>query len=187
MSILAGLMIGIGCILYLTIGGIPGAIAFSLGLMTVCLYKLKLFTGQAYKISIGEIKVKEIAKIWLGNFIGTALAATFAMALPNRAELIAAATKIMEAREQASLLSLILAIPCGMLMTFAVRQPHLNLLYIIFCVAGFILGGFYHCVADMFYTILGAHNIQHWFSLLFVTIGNIIGCNIYTIFSERGF
>ena len=38
MSILAGIMISIGCVLYLTIGGLPGAVMFSLGLMSVILF-----------------------------------------------------------------------------------------------------------------------------------------------------
>ena len=45
MAILAGIMIAIGCVCYILVGGIGGAALFSIGLMTVCLYQLPLFTG----------------------------------------------------------------------------------------------------------------------------------------------
>ena len=37
-GILAGIMIGIGCLLYLQVGGVAGACLFSVGLMSVCLF-----------------------------------------------------------------------------------------------------------------------------------------------------
>ena len=45
MSILAGMMIAVGCVLYLTVGGVAGACAFAVRLMTICEFGLKLFTG----------------------------------------------------------------------------------------------------------------------------------------------
>ena len=46
-SILAGIMISIGAALYLVIGGIPGAILFSIGLLTILYFQFHLFTGKA--------------------------------------------------------------------------------------------------------------------------------------------
>lgn len=46
-SILAGMLITLGAILYLTIGNVVGAIMFSLGLLTILYFKLELFTGKA--------------------------------------------------------------------------------------------------------------------------------------------
>lgn len=181
MSILAGMMIAIGCILYLTIGGVTGAVLFSVGLMTVCQYKLKLFTGQAYKLVTKEISIKELAAVWLGNLFGVLLMVALTTALPNSVALRDKAMEIMQSREQVGpAASFFLAIPCGILMTFAVKQPS-QLLYIAFCVAAFILGGFYHCVADMFYTLLGATTLPQFLNLLFVTLGNIIGCTLYPL------
>ena len=45
MAILAGMMIAIGCVCYILVGGVAGAALFSIGLMTVCLFELPLFTG----------------------------------------------------------------------------------------------------------------------------------------------
>lgn len=49
-----------------------------------------------------------------------------------------------------------LAIPCGILMYCATAAKEKDTLFTMLCVAAFILGGFYHCVADMFYTVVGA-------------------------------
>ena len=46
------------------------------------------------------------------------------------------------------------------------------------CVMSFICCGFYHCVADMFYTLIGATTWRQYVNILFVTAGNIIGCNL---------
>ena len=55
---------------------------------------------------------------------------------------------------------------------------NMRLAYIMLCVAAFILGGFYHCVADMFYTVMGAVSLKQVANLIFVTAGNTIGCNL---------
>lgn len=183
MSILAGIMISIGCVLYLTIGGLPGAVMFSLGLMSVILFQLKLFTGKAGNLTEKKIKIGELGLIWIGNLIGCAILAGIIYMSPNSQSIFQNSSNIMAARESAGFLgSFLLAIPCGLLMYFAVNAK--NLLKIVFaamCVSGFIMGGFYHCVADMFYTITGAQNLHQWCNVLFVTAGNIVGCNLYPI------
>lgn len=81
--------------------------------------------------------------------------------------------------------SFLLAIPCGILMYCAVNaKDTLRLIYIIMCVAGFILGGFYHCIADIFYTLLAGTTWQPYVNLLFVTMGNILGCNLIPVFKR---
>ena len=46
-SALAGFTIGLAGFGYLTVGGVPGAVVFAFGLLTVIAYGLKLFTGTA--------------------------------------------------------------------------------------------------------------------------------------------
>lgn len=53
-----------------------------------------------------------------------------------------------------------------------------NYLFIVAPVAFFILCGFNHCVADMFYTSLGAIQWKDFIHLIPTTAGNIIGCNL---------
>lgn len=51
-------------------------------------------------------------------------------------------------------------------------------LYVSMCVMAFICGGFYHCVADMFYTMGGAVTWRQYVNIIPVTLGNLVGCNI---------
>ena len=181
MSILAGVMIGLGCILYLQIGGLAGACMFSIGLMSVILFKFKLFTGKAGLLTTCAITPLELIKIWFGNLLGICLLCLIISVSPFNDIIAGKCMIIMEAREAAGFIpSLLLAIPCGMLMYMAGSVPEnpLQLLYVGMCVAAFIMGGFYHCVADMFYTIQGALTIHQFVNIIFITIGNIIGCNI---------
>ena len=185
MSILAGIMIAIGCLAYLQIGGLPGALMFSLGLMTVIYFKLKLFTGQSYKIVTGEIKWWQLIIIWFGNLVGAGLTGFAARLLPNSLELQEIARKFIQGRAQVGFLGcFILAIFCGLLMTFAVtanKNESQNVIYTGLCVAGFIMCGFYHCVADMFYAVFSGN--LSW-TLLFVTLGNFVGCNLYLVIKK---
>lgn len=57
MSILAGMVIAIGCVCYLRVGAVAGAIIFATGLLSVIFFKFKLFTGQAGKLVTKEITV----------------------------------------------------------------------------------------------------------------------------------
>ena len=81
---------------------------------------------------------------------------------PNYATIKAGADAILNTRIVADVglmfgQSFFLAIPCGILMYCAVSaQDTLRLVYIVMCVSAFILCGFYHCVADMYYTFLAA-------------------------------
>lgn len=61
MSILAGIMISIACVVYLS----AGALLFATGLLGILFYQMKLFTGKAD----GGITLAD----WLGNFIGTGM------------------------------------------------------------------------------------------------------------------
>ena len=79
MSILAGIFIGIGGIVYLSVGGVCGALLFAVGLLTICHFKYALFTGKTGLVLTGEIKISEILRIWLGNFVGTFIAASLAI------------------------------------------------------------------------------------------------------------
>ena len=77
--------------------------------------------------------------------------------------------------------NLIYGIMCGMLMFMAVKTfavSNGNPLYAMLSVAIFILCGFNHCIADMFYLHMGCMHILDYHVLIPTTIGNLIGCNI---------
>ncbi|MBQ8901954.1 MAG: formate/nitrite transporter family protein [Bacilli bacterium] len=72
-GIYAGIMIAIGAVAYLAIPNkVVGAFIFSVGLLTVCMYGMNLYTGK-----IGYILINKLNYIWellftlIGNFIGT--------------------------------------------------------------------------------------------------------------------
>lgn len=72
-SILAGMFIAVAGMLYLIIGGIEGAILFSVGLLGVVIFNAHLFTGKAGFVS----SIKDVTNLFyiilVGNMIGVAL------------------------------------------------------------------------------------------------------------------
>ena len=190
MDILAGIMISIGCLLYLQIGGVAGACLFAVGLGSICFFKMKLFTGQAGKLITKEIGAWELGQVWFGNLLGVIIMIGITLLHPNYAAINAGAEAILNSRITADIdlmfgQSFFLAIPCGILMYCAVSaQDTLQLVYIVMCVAAFILCGFYHCVADMYYTFLAAKQWQSYINLIFVTFGNVVGCNLVPFFKR---
>lgn len=184
-AILAGICIGIAGFGYLAIDGIAGAALFSCGLIAVVSYKFKLFTGTAGFFVKGELG--QLGIILIGNIIGCLLMSLMARVSPM--PLQEAAEKILSSRLSTGPLKAgILAIGCGFLMTtavtFARRDKWLPLL---FCVPMFIVCGFPHCIADVFYYLscsLDFWQTQVWSILLLylcIVLGNFIGCNIYRI------
>lgn len=190
MSVLAGILIGIGGIIFLTIEEkIIGSIFFSIGLLTILTFKLNLFTGKAPYICQNKPSyILDVLLIWLGNFVGTGLTA-FLVSFTRIKELITnRCISIVEIKLEDSLLSLfILSIFCGIMMYIAVdtynkRSENKNFvsgLIVVLCVSVFILAGFEHSVADMFYFWL-VSPLKKWIIPLFViTIGNVVGGNIF--------
>lgn len=181
LSIIAGLMIAMGGYIYLTLGGIAGALFFAVGLMTILHFDFELFTGKAGLLATKEIRKDDLFCIWMGNFTGCIIGTILTYGTPKAFELAAAATKIVEAKAaNHPLQNLILGIGCGILMYIAVKgyKDTKNMVFVFVPVAAFILGGFNHCVADMYYLSLGVVDPYHLFTLIPTTIGNIIGTNL---------
>ena len=74
-GIYAGIVIGIGGIAYLAIQNkIVGSFIFSVGLLTVCMYSLNLYTGKVGYILVNKVSyILELLISLIGNFIGTFL------------------------------------------------------------------------------------------------------------------
>ena len=191
-SIFAGICIGTAGFGFLasgiqseTYGSLVGAVLFSLGLLAVVGYKLKLYTGTAGFIEKNQ--VGELFLILLGNIIGCLCLALLARVSPM--DIQGAAQKILELRLRTGALRCgLLGIGCGFLMTtavtFARQEKYLPLL---FGVPLFIVCGFTHCVADAFYYLcvpvafLKAHALQILGVYACIVTGNLIGCNLYRI------
>ncbi len=191
-SIFAGICIGTAGFGFLasgiqaeTYGSLVGAVLFSLGLLAVVGYKLKLYTGTAGFIEKNQ--GGELFLILLGNIIGCLCLALLARVSPM--DIQGAAQNILELRLRTGALRCgLLGIGCGFLMTtavtFARQEKYLPLL---FGVPLFIVCGFTHCVADAFYYLcvpvafMKTHALQILGVYACIVIGNLIGCNLYRI------
>lgn len=179
LSILAGFMIAIGAIANLTLGPPLGPFMFTVGLMTILFFNLHLFTGKAGLLATNEISVLSLIKIWVGNFIGCTFGMVLAASLPQAEQLLESARAIVAVRNTNSMFeNFILGIACGILMYVAVNgyKKTGNTLAFVLPVAVFIFSGYNHCVADMFYIIVGGQRLSDFVSLIPTTIGNIVGC-----------
>jgi formate/nitrite transporter FocA (FNT family) len=122
LSILAGMMIAIGGIIYLTLSGIEGALLFSMGLLTILCLKLELFTGKAGLLATREIKLGKLFEIWIGNFLGTWILSFLLIFTPKGVVLAEKASEIVAIRIVNGFgVNVIYGIFCGMLMFMAVK------------------------------------------------------------------
>lgn len=122
LSIVAGMMIAIGGIIYLTLSGLEGALLFSMGLLTILCLKLELFTGKAGLLATREIKLGKLFEIWVGNFLGSWMMAFLLIMTPKGVELANKASEIIAIRlANGFFVNLIYGIVCGMLMFMAVK------------------------------------------------------------------
>lgn len=168
-SILAGFLIGIGGIAYLSLENhIIGAILFTFGLIVIIARGYDLYTGK-----IGYVeKLKEASSMLfmlLGNFIGVFLLGILATNINLSTDDICI-SKLSKTTLQVFLQSIL----CGFLMYLGVDTTKRtnNPLYAIMAVVIFILTGAEHCVANMFYFTV--YNNWSYEIILFMLI-NIIG------------
>ena len=186
-GIYAGMMIGIGGTVYLSISNsIIGAIFFSVGLLTI-------YTGMIGYII--ENKLNYIVTLLLtliGNFIGTMI--TSLLVLNTRiANLSVRAKEISSIKINDNYLSIfILSIFCGMLMYIAVntfkkeKDSIVRYLAIFICVIVFILSGFEHCIANMYYISLAKlWSLKAVLSMLIMILGNSVGSIFIAIFNNK--
>ena len=185
LAVLAGLSISIGGIVFLSCESkVAGAIFFTIGLFTVCTFGLNLFTGKVcYALDNKAFYILDLILIWCGNFIGcilTGLAMRLTRVAPT---LIETAQGVCEKKLSGSPLStIILGLFCNICIYIAVdgyrNNPHEigKYLALLFGVTVFILCGFEHCVANMFYfSMAGIFTGNMIVFLLLNTLGNIIG------------
>lgn len=151
-SVCAGYLIGLASEIYLRCKDARvGAVLFGLGLLTICAFKLKLFTGM-----IGESKLLKCIDILLYNAAGIAIAIAVLRIFPE---------------------ALALGIACGSLMQIGVCLYSKHPWATVLCVAAFLLSGFRHCIALIYYAYQYA--FLDWAFIFFsAVIGNIIGAKL---------
>ncbi len=180
LAVLAGFAIGIGGVVFLSLEiKLAGALMFTVGLYTICVHGLNLFTGKVgYLPERSADYLFDLLIIWLGNLAGTFLTAS--CVLFSRIKGISEpAKKMCETKIGDGFFSLLLlGILCGFLMYVAVDGyiKTQNPIILFMGVAAFILGGFEHCIADMFYfSVAEMWSLDVLLRVLTITLGNAIG------------
>lgn len=184
LGILAGLSISIGCTAFLASGNkIVGALFFVIGLFMILNFNFNLFTGKVcYTLDNKPSYLLNLLIIWIGNFVGTLLTALLVKGT-RLTSLITASETLASTKLNDNILSVfLLAIMCNILIYLAVYGYKnfdniiAKTLALIFGVSVFVLCGFEHCVADMFYFFLaGAWSWKMIGYLMIITLGNCVG------------
>lgn len=194
-ALLTGFAIGIGGVVFLSCDNrYMGSFLFGTGLFVILSFGFNLFTGKVgYAVENKPSYLLDLLVIWLGNLAGTFIMAQ--MILCTRISGIAEkAAGLCEAKMADSPVSiLILAFFCGMLMFIAadgfkkIENPVGKMLAVFLPVMAFILSGYEHCVANMFYySLAGAWTAKGFGYMLIMTAGNSLG-GMFIPFVRKGF
>jgi formate transporter len=223
LAVLAGAFIAFGAMFATTVlagadGVVPFGISrflsglvFCLGLILVVLGGAELFTGNTLMViawAAGEVRLREMLRAWLivyvGNFVGAIATAALVFLsgqyLSGRGTVATVALNIALNKVTLSFdHALFLGILCNVLVCLALwlaygaRTTADKVLAILFPISAFVVAGFEHSVANMYFIPLGLF-IKAWgpaalsvagydaltwpaffVCLIPVTIGNIIG------------
>ena len=184
-GVLAGISIAIGGTVFLSLEDkVLGALFFTVGLFAVCTFGFSLFTGKVcYVFDQDKHYALSLPLIWLGNLAGAFLTAAAERATRIGPALAEKAQAICTVKLNDGLLSiLLLSVFCNMLIWLAVEgyknNPHPagKYLSLFFGVTVFILCGFEHCVANMYYfSVAGMWSWKTLGWILVMTLGNSAG------------
>jgi formate/nitrite transporter FocA (FNT family) len=179
-AILASIAIGIGGICYLTTGQ---AWTFSIGLLTIAVFNLQLFTGKVSYMNWND--TPKILLILVCNMLAAwGMGVFIHFTFP---QLVAYSWPVVSAKMTEGWLVLPRAILCNAMIFIAIdswkklKTPN-NLLVLVFACTVFVLCGFEHCVANAFY--FGVSLTHGWNILPFFGL-NILGNAIGGILSYR--
>ena len=176
----AGILITIGGSVFLACDSrYVGAVMFSVALLCICLKSYALFTGKVGFMpeKHGREEFSVLLLGLLGNAIGTILGGYLIRAgLPALGD---AARQLCEAKLlQLPGQTFVRALFCGILMYLAVSiyRDQKNVIGILFCIPVFILSGFEHSIADIFYfAASGIVSMKAFGFLWMVILGNSVG------------
>lgn len=184
-AILAGMLIGMGGTVYLSQSNpVVGSFLFAIGLFTIVVFQLHLFTGKVgYTPFQKPVYLIELGITWLGNLVGTGITAFMVKNSRIYEGMAERVTGIAEVKLADNFLSIfLLAIFCGMLMFIAVdcfrnvQGSTLRFIGVFVPVMVFILSGFEHVIANMFYfSLAGAWSAHCLASIVVMTLGNAVG------------
>lgn len=184
-SIGAGLLISIGGFVYLALKDVNqylGAFLFSIGLLVIISFGLYLYTGKVgYIFDNKKNFLLDLLVCYFGNLCG-AVSSGYILRLV-RNNYFEVAEKVVKMKIDDNIGSiLILSVFCGMLIYLAVdiqKREVSNIvktLGIILPVMVFILSGFEHCVANMFYISYANYwSLKMVLYIVIMSLGNGVG------------
>ena len=187
LSILAGILICIGCcvnLLLINDNKYLGAFLFAAGLFFICELGFKLFTGAVGYALENYLKNNLLLLVILiGNAIGSFV--TFIIVRFTRIydTLHTNALNVINTKLNDTWYSiLLLAILCGILIYLGVEtykrssNNFAKILGIIFCVMVFILLSAEHCIANIGYFLLASsYTLKGFLYFILMVLGNTIG------------
>lgn len=182
-AIMAGICISIGSVAFLSVENIAvGAIFFCVGLFVILNFNFNLYTGKLCYVFNNNLAYSfKVFLTFIGNFIGTNLSA-FLLRQTRLENAMLKCESIVQTKLNDSLLSLfILAIFCNILIYVAVEgfkseNALTKYLSLFFGVSVFVVCGFEHSVADMFYfAFAGNYSSKAFLVIFIVTLGNFVG------------
>ena len=184
-AIMAGIMIAIGGTIFLSMEDkVIGATLFSIGLFIIVTRELNLYTGKVGYIFNEKPKyLIEVLITVIGNFIGTFLVGTLLKYTRVYNALHTKAVSICNIKLSDNLISiLVLSIFCGVLMYLAVNSYKVgkDVLHkyvpVFMGVIVFILCGFEHSIANMYYfSVANLWSIKVFGYLGLMVLGNALG------------
>ena len=193
-GVFAGIMISIGGTAYLAVSNnIVGSFLFSIGLLMICIYGMNLYTGKIGYVVVSKLSyILELMLTLVGNFIGTYFCG-FLIRNTRFVNYQEKAINISNIKLDDNFVSIfILSIFCGMLMYMAVNNYKKidnylgKVLSIILCVMVFILCGFEHCVANMYYfSVANVWSIDAFIMLGVMILGNSIGSVVISLYDNK--
>lgn len=193
---MAGIAIGLGGLIFIkakevTFNNLLPGFLFSIGLVLVCSFGFFLYTGKICYLFTTDEKHYSLKLIvgLVGNYLGALTLASLCkltMTLPSLTESLIKSKLDLNWYQ-----CIILGLFCGMLIYFAVEgykkidNPIGKYVVLIGCVGTFIVCGFEHCVADMFYLSLdNAISINSVLNIILIIIGNSLGGMFVPIMSK---
>lgn len=184
-AILAGICIGIGGTIYLSLEDkFLGSLLFAIGLFMIVTKEFNLYTGKVGYIFQKDLSYfLEVLMTLVGNFVGTFFVGFLLSFTRIYSNISLKATNLWNIKLNDNLLSIfILSCFCGMLMYLAVngykeyKDSLGKYLAVFLCVMVFILCGFEHSIANMFYLSLNSVITPESFGYLgIMVLGNACG------------
>ena len=179
----AGICICLGGAVFLAVENrIVGAVLFSVALLCICMKGYALFTGKVGFLpeDHGREAVETLLLALLGNAVATVLGGwLIRAALPDLGKTALALCTGKLAQPWWG--TLVRGGFCGILMYLAVStwRDSKTPLGILFCIPVFILSGFEHSIADIFYfAASGLVSLRAFLFLWLVILGNALGAVI---------